>query len=95
MNKFNIGDAVLFVNGYGGDNYSTKMYRWGYLALGFVTQIEYIHDKKPIYVLGTESPVEKLHPVYRTLGEHLLFKVDEKIDAVAKLMELCEDPEVL
>ena len=92
MSKYKLGDAVLFINGYG-ETYSEKMWRWGNVALGFITNIEYISGDRTIYVVGCESPVEPLKPTYRTLGEHLLFSPEEKDKAFVKLYELCEEPD--
>ena len=93
QSKFKVGDAVLFINGYG-TTYSGKMYRWGELKLGFITQVEHIKNDLPLYVIGHQSPLDATRPVYRTLGEHMLFTTEEKSIAIERLNDLCAEPEV-
>ena len=92
--KFNVGDAVLFPNVYG-ETYSEKYsYRYGNVMAGFVTEIEYIEARKLyLYTIGTINPMDNTKVVYRTLGEHRLYAIDDYENCFAEVKRLAQKVE--
>lgn len=92
--KYKVGQAVLFINGYGLTSNSDYMYRYGQVVAGFVTNAEYIEPRNMyLYTIGTLAPTSVKKVMYRTLGEHYIFNLDEEDIATLKLCELCEEPD--
>lgn len=92
--KYKVGEAVLFINGYGMTYNDKFMYRYGELVCGFITSIEYIEPRKSyIYTIGTLAPSSTKRPMYRVLSEYFIFNLEEEDKAVIKLVEICEEPD--
>ena len=92
--KYKLGQSVLFINGYGITSNEQFMWKYGEVVAGFVTSIEYIEAHKGyLYTVGRTSPLSSKQVVYRMLGEHMIFFLDEESKAVLKMSELCEEPD--
>lgn len=92
MKSFELGEAVLFCNMWG-DTYNTeKQWRWGELRAGFITAIEYIEARdSTLYTVGITDSVQKTEVHTKMLGEHLIFKLNEKTAAWLTLQQYCEE----
>ncbi len=92
--KYKLGQAVLFINGYGMTYNKNYIYRYGQVVLGFISNIEFIEARSNyMYTVGTVSPMSDKKPMYRILGEHFIFDLDQEDAAVLKMKEFCEEPD--
>lgn len=92
--KYKLGQAVLFINDYGMTYNKNYVYKWGEVLIGFVSKIEFIEARNSyIYTVGTVSSMDSEKPMYRILGEHYIFELDQEDIAVLKMKEFCEEPD--
>ena len=92
--KYKLGQAVLFINGYGMTYNKNYVYRWGQVAVGFITNIEFIEARgNYMYTIGTISSMDSKKPMYRILGEAYIFEIGQEDIATIKLKEFCEEPD--
>lgn len=92
MKTFNIGDAVLFVNGWGLCYDNTKTFRWGELRAGFITCIEHVEARDSyLYTVSTIDEYDPLKVRTKLLGPHLIFKLSEKELAKTTLQQYCQE----
>lgn len=92
--KFNVGDAVLFPNLYG-ETYSTDYsYRYGSVTAGFVTHIEYIEARNSyLYTIGMINPISNKNVVYRTIGEHHVYDINDYESCLAEVKKQAQKVE--
>lgn len=92
--RFKVGQAILFINGYGMSYNENFMWKYGEVLAGFVTSIEYIEAQNNyMYTVGTRSPLSNRQVMYRILGEHMIFSLDEESRATLKMKDICEKPD--
>ena len=92
--KYKLGQAVLFINGYGMTYNKNYVYRWGQVAVGFISNIEFIEARgNYMYTIGTISSMDSKKPMYRILGESYIFEIGQEDVANLKLKEFCEEPD--
>lgn len=87
--KYNHGDAILFPHCWG-ETYSDKNYfKYGEVLCGFILQIEYVKAKDIfLYHVGYANAEYPYVPHYKTLGEHMIFNIDEYDQCYDKVLEL-------
>ena len=93
--SFKLGQPVFYCNCYG-DPSHTKLYRYGTVSVGFITEEEYIPARNSyLYTISTVSPFNKRKVVSRMLGSHLIFEYspEEYSKALTKLEELADEVE--
>lgn len=94
MKDFKIGQTVLFCNGWGDTYEPSKIYRWGDVRAGFITDIEYMGPRNGnLYTVSTVSDFDKTKVCRRLLGEHLVFEIDEYDAAFNMLQSVCVEVE--
>ena len=92
MKSFKIGEPVLFCDGWGLTMNPEKTFRWGEVHAGFITDIEEIESRNSkLYTVGTVDTYDKTKVHTKLLGEHLIFKIDEMVLALAALNKYCEE----
>ena len=92
MKDFRLGEPVLFCDGWGTTMKSGKIYRWGSVMAGFITDIEEIETRNSkLYTVGTVYRDDQTKVHTRLLGEHLIFKIDEKVLAEEAVEKYCEE----
>jgi hypothetical protein len=92
MKNFKLGEPVLFCDGWGMAMKSDKIYRWGAVRAGFITMIEYVSARNSLlYSVGTVDQYDQTKVHTRLLGEHLVFKIDEKSLAEEAVKQYCEE----
>ena len=92
MRDFKLGEPVLFCDGWGMTMKSDKIYRWGNVSAGFITAIEEIESRdSKLYIVGTVDRSDQTKVHTRLLGEHLIFKIDDKASAEEAIEKYCEE----
>lgn len=93
--RFKLGQPVFYCNCYG-DPSHTKLYRYGTVSVGFITEEEYIPARDSyLYTISNVSPYNKRKVVSRMLGSHLIFEYSpaEYFKALTKLEEFVDEVE--
>jgi hypothetical protein len=93
--RFKLGQPVFYCNGYGGPA-NSKMYRYGTVSIGFITEEEYIPARDTyLYTISNVSPFNKRKVVSRMLGPHFIFEYNPVgyYMALTKIAEFADEVE--